>query len=78
MLRIKNFIKNDNIIAYDYYCEDNMQDKGHVEYDLEKNQYIKQDFAPSENNQNIYCSISVEFARKMIETNETERVFIWY
>lgn len=80
MMRIINLRIINGIIEFDYYVEDDKNDNGHVRYDMANKKLIENKRNPSDEKYNTdYSALrAMQFAWRMLETGETERLFCFY
>lgn len=78
MIRVSDFKVNNNVMSFSYYCENQKEQKGSVEYDLKEQKPIIIKAAPIEKNKTFYAKKAITYAKEMIGTTLTEKIFIWY
>lgn len=82
MVTLSNLIKSGNKINTDYYLENNKEDRGHVEYDVEKRKVTKYSYSQEDEKSNIKYGFkkSVVAIEKLIEADKfpEEYKYIWY
>lgn len=80
MVRIANLKKENDIISFDYYCENKEQEKGFVSFNEKTNVLVENKLAPMEEKvgYELYQSIAIGYSKKMLKDNLKEQIFCWY
>ena len=66
MVRISNLVKNDDVISFNYYCENNDDEKGFVSFYLLEEKIIESKLAPMKEKAGyeMYQTVANGYARK--------------